>query len=51
MEGHRQGETGRTGLHADICAQLDVVKLLFGYKVTMDVGDGDREEEKKKQNL
>ena len=45
-------ETGRTGLHAACFgAQLDVVKLLFGYKVPMDVGDGGRKkketEEKK----
>ena len=43
-------ETGRTGLHAACFgAQLDVVKLLFGYKVTMDVGDGDQEKKKKKK--
>ena len=43
-------ETGRTGLHAACFgAQLDVVKLLFGYKVPMDVGDGGRKKKKRKR--
>ena len=43
-------ETGRTGFARSMFgAQLDVVKLLFGYKVHMDVGDGDRAKNKKKK--